>query len=76
MTSKAIKKKVIDYINKADQAVVETVYSILRLYEDAESKSLMTSEQKLEIEKRSTLYKQGKTTAASWDEVKKRARKK
>ncbi len=74
MTSKTIKKKVIEYINHAEDDVIEAVYKILKIYEDGEGKSLMTTEQKSEIERRSTLYKQGKLKTSSWAEVKKRTR--
>lgn len=74
MTSKAIKKKVIEYINHSDDHVLEAIYKMLKIYEDVDNTSLMTSEQKSEIEKRSALYKQGKLKTSSWDDVKKRTR--
>jgi hypothetical protein len=74
MTSKVLKKKVIEYINHAEDNVLEAVYKILKIYEDSDRKSLMTSEQKSEIERRSSLYKQGKLTTSSWRDVKKRTR--
>jgi len=74
MTSKALKKKVIEYINHAEDNVVEAVYKMLKIYEDSDGTSLMTSEQKSEIERRSALYKQGKLKTASWNDVKKRTR--
>lgn len=37
-------------------------------------KSLMSAEQKIEIERRSVLYKQGKLKTSSWSQVKKRVR--
>ena len=74
MTSKTIKKKVIEYINHAEDDVIEAVYKILKIYEDADGKSLMTTDQKSEIDRRSLLYKQGKLKTSSWNEVKKRTR--
>ena len=74
MTTKAIKKKVIEYINHAEDNVIEAVYKMLKIYEDNDGKSLMTPEQKSEIEKRSALFKQGKLKTSSWAEVKKRTR--
>ena len=74
MTSKTIKKKVIEYINHAEDDVIEAVYKILKIYEDGEGKSLMTTDEKSEIERRSLLYKQGKLQTSSWTEVKKRTR--
>ena len=74
MTSKAIKKKVIEYINHAEDNVLEAVYKMLKIYEDNDNKSLMSSEQKAEIDKRSSLYKQGKLKTSTWSDVKKRTR--
>ena len=74
MTSKTIRKKVIEYINHAEDNVLEAVYKMLKIYEDSDGKSLMTPEQKSEIEKRSSLLKQGKLKTSSWDEVKKHTR--
>lgn len=69
-----MKKKVMEYINHAEDNVIEAVYKMLKIYEDSENKSSMTSEQKAEIERRSILYKQGALKAFSWNEVKKRTK--
>lgn len=74
MTSKTLKKKVIEYINHAEDNVVEAVYKMLKIYEDSDGKSVMSSEQKSEIERRSTLLRQGKLKTSSWTDVKKRTR--
>lgn len=74
MTSKTLKKKVIEYINHAEDNVIEAVFNMLKIYEDSDGRSLMTTEQKSEIEKRSALYKQGKLKSSTWGEVKKRTR--
>ncbi len=74
MASKTIRKKVIECINHAEDNVLEAVYKMLKIYEDSESKSLMTTQQKLEVERRSALFKQGKLKTSSWSEVKKRTR--
>lgn len=74
MTSKNIKKKVIEYITHAEDNVIEAVYKMLKIYEDSDGSSKMSSEQKSEIERRSSLYKQGKLKTSSWTEVKKRSR--
>lgn len=74
MTSKTIRKKVIEYISHAEDNVLEAVYKMLKIYEEGDSKSLMTAEQKSEIERRSVLYRQGKLKTSSWTEVKKRTR--
>ncbi len=72
MTSKAIKKKVIAYIDHADDNVLEAIYKMLKIYEDNDGKSLMSVAQKKEIETRSALYKQGKIKTTAWSAVKKR----
>ncbi len=76
MTSKTIKKKVIEYISHAEDDVIAAVYNMLKIYEDSEGKSAMTAEQKAEIERRSALYKLGELKGSSWSEVKKRTRSK
>lgn len=72
MTKTALKKKVIDYINQADENVLEVVYNMLRIYEEGDGKSLMSKSQKVEIDNRAELFKQGKIAASSWKEVKTR----
>ena len=72
MTKTALKKKVIDYINQADGNVLEVVYNMLRIYEEGDGKSLMNKSQKVEIDNRAELFKQGKIAASSWKEVKMR----
>jgi putative addiction module component (TIGR02574 family) len=74
MTSKTLKKKVIECINHAEDNVLEAVYKMLMIYENGESKSLMSSEQKKEVERRSLLLKEGKMKTSTWEEVKKKAR--
>ena len=72
MTSESLKKSVIEYLNHADDSVVEAVYEMLQIYEVKEDESLMTNEQKSEIERRSSLFREGKLKTSSWEEVKKR----
>jgi hypothetical protein len=74
MTSKTIRKKVIEYITHAEDNVLEAVYKMLKIYEDNDGESLMSQEQKSEIENRSSLYKKGKLKTSSWADVKKRTR--
>ncbi len=76
MTSKAIRKKVIEYLNHAEDNVVEAVYKLLKIYEDGEGESKMSAEQKSVIEERSVQYRQGKLKTDAWSEVKKRTRSK
>jgi hypothetical protein len=74
MTSKTLKKKVIAYINHAEENVIEAVYKMLKIYEDIDGNSLMTTDQKSEIERRSAVFRQGKLKTSSWVEVKKRTK--
>ena len=47
---------------------------MLKIYEDSDGQSLMTTKQKSEIERRSALFRQGKLKTSSWADVKKRTR--
>lgn len=73
MSTNAMRKKVIEYVNHADENVLEVVYKMLRVYE-GDNTSLMNQAQKDEVEKRTTLYKQGKLKTSNWSEVKKKVR--
>jgi predicted small secreted protein len=73
MASEIIRKKVINYINNAEDNVLEVVYKMLQMYEVVDGNGLLTKSQKKEIEKRATLLRQGKLKTSSWDEVKKSA---
>lgn len=72
MTTNTMRKKVIEYVNHADENVLEVVYKMLRVYE-GDNTSLMNQAQKDEVEKRTTLFKQGKLKTSTWSEVKKKA---
>lgn len=74
MSSETLKNIVIEYINHADENTVLAVYEMLQGYEVKESESMMTEEQQSEIERRSSMYKEGKLKTSSWEEVKKRTR--
>lgn len=74
MSTNAVRKKIIEYINHAEDNVVEAIYKMLRIYEEGESKSMMSPEQKSEIDRRATLYRKGKLKSSSWADVKKKAR--
>ena len=74
MTTTAIRKKVHQYVDDAEDKVLEAIYSMLKIYVDEGEESLMSREQKNEMDKRSKLYRQGKLKTATWEEVKKRTR--
>jgi putative addiction module component (TIGR02574 family) len=74
MTTTTIRKKVHQYIDEAGENVLEDIYQILKSHKHEGNASLMSKEQKAEIEKRSKFYRQGKLKASSWEEVKQRVR--
>ena len=74
MTTTAIRKKVHQYIDDAEENVLEAIYRMLKIYVDDGNESLMTKEQKKEIDKRSRLFRQGKLKASSWEEVRQKTR--
>ena len=75
MSPTVMRKKVIEYVNHAEDNVLELVYKMLQIYSDDEAKSAMTMPQKQEIEKRAASYKKGLLKTNSWEDVKKSARK-
>ncbi|MBI3503106.1 MAG: addiction module protein [Bacteroidetes bacterium] len=74
MTTTAIRKKVHQYVDEAEENVLEVIYKMLKLYSGDESESLMSDEQKKEMDRRSKLFRQGKLKTSSWEEVKQRTR--
>ncbi|MBI2966515.1 MAG: addiction module protein [Bacteroidetes bacterium] len=47
---------------------------MLKLYAGDDNQSMLSDEQKKELDRRSKLYHQGKLKASSWEEVKQRTR--
>jgi putative addiction module component (TIGR02574 family) len=74
MTTTAIRKKIHKYVDAMEEDMLEAMYQMLKLHVDESSTSLMSKEQKSELEKRSKLYRQGKLKASSWEDVKQRVR--
>ena len=74
MVSNTMRKKVIEYVNHADDNVLELVYKMLKMYEGDDDSSLMDKFQKEEVENRSTLLKAGKLKTSLWTDVKKKAK--
>ena len=74
MTTSSIRKKVHQYVDEAESNVLEAIYIMLKIYVDDDGKSLMSKEQKVEIDKRARDYREGKLKTASWEELKKRTR--
>ena len=67
-------KNIVSKINSLSAKEQEDIYQMLKLYVEEGSESLMTKEQKAEIDKRSKLFRQGKLKSSSWEEVKQRTR--
>ena len=67
-------KNIFSKINNLSAKEQEDIYQMLKLYVEEGSESLMTKEQKSEIDKLSKLYHQGKLKSSSWEEVKQRTR--
>ena len=74
MSKIALRKKVHQYVETAEENVLEAIYKMLKIYNDDDGSSLMTKEQKTEIDKRAREHKAGITKSYTWEEVKKRAR--
>ena len=75
MTTTAIRSKVHQYIDEADNNVLEVVYKLLEVYRQSNT-SLLSEEQQKEVLKRSALYKTGKMKAYNLSEVRKRVKQK
>lgn len=75
MTTIAIRSKLHKYIDEADSDILEVVIKLLEVYRKGNT-SLLTSEQKEEVFKRSVLYKEGKMKGASLREVRNRVKQK
>jgi putative addiction module component (TIGR02574 family) len=72
MTIVQIREKVIRIIDHADDRILKAIYAMLKEYEKAEAtESLLTEEQKKEIDRRWENHKNGKSKSYTIDEVNK-----
>ena len=72
MTAITLRKKVHEIVDVADTDVLEVVYSILKLRkENSSSDSLLTKEQKTELDKTLAEHKSGKLKYYTLSEAKK-----
>jgi hypothetical protein len=76
MTTSTLRKKILSKIETSDEDVLQVVYNILNLYNDADNKSMLSVEQKLELDSRSKLLANGKLKKVSLVEVNKKISKK
>lgn len=75
MTSTAMRDRVHKYVDEVDIKFLKAVYQLLEIYH--QNNSLLTAnEQKVEIEKRSKLYKEGKIKSYTLAEARKRIKQK
>ena len=75
MTTKTIKSKIHQYVDDADDSILEVVYKLLEVYRQNNT-SVLSAEQQKEVLKRAALYKAGKTKTYSLNEVRKRVQAK
>ena len=75
MTTSAIKLKLHNYIENAEQKKLKAIYTMLES-EIETSTSLLTSTQKKELDFRLDEYMKGKSKSYSWDEVVKKIKSK
>ena len=69
MNQATLKKKVIAKIENSDTNVLQVVYNMLNLYTDSDNKSMMSKEQKLELDNRAILLEKGILKKRSLKEV-------
>jgi len=60
MTNSTIRKKVHQYVDDIDNNLLEVVYNMLKIYKHDDDKSLLTKEQKTELDKTLKEHKAGK----------------
>ena len=77
MTKTALKKKIIEYMESTDNKILEAVYTILDEHAKAKNDtSLLSREQKNELDRRMKLFEEGKMQVSEWSEVYKKLKKK
>ena len=77
MTTGAMKKKVHQYLDEADEHLLNIIYGIIKVYKEEESKeSLLTKEQKIELDKTLLEHKAGKLKYHTIDSAKRLVNKK
>ena len=75
MTTTNIRKKVHQYVDEADNSILEVVYKMLEVYQKSNA-SLLSDEQQEYAVKTSKLYKEGKMKVYSLEETRGRVQKK
>jgi hypothetical protein len=77
MTTAAIRKKLISYLEGADEKKVKAIYALVENdIEQGENNSyILTDEQMRVVEERRANYLSGKSKGKSWEEVKNQLRR-
>ena len=68
MSTPELKEKILDYIEHADEKVLEAIFTLLEASDD---RYKLTDEQISIVEERQADYLSGKSKAQDWEEVKK-----
>ncbi len=68
MNALQLRKKLHSYIDTAAEKKLQAIYTMVE--DDIEATSLLTLEQKKELDKRMVEYKQGKGKTYTWNEAK------
>lgn len=75
MTTKALRTKVHQYIDEANNDILEVIAQLLEVYRQNNHSSVLTKAQQEEVLQRSELYKQGKTKVYTLNEAKEKFKK-
>ena len=76
MTAIAIKKKLVDYINRADDKKVKAIYTLVEKEIEEKSDHWNDASFVAELDKRVNDYVSGKSKSFSWEEAKVKLAKK
>ena len=74
MTTTSIRKKVHQYVDEADNSILEVVFKMLEVYQKSNA-SLLSEEQQEYAVKTSKLYKEGKIKVYSLEETREKIQK-
>ena len=75
MTALTLRKKMHQYIDKADESLLSAIYQLFEVYENSNGSCLSETQIK-ELNKRHKDFEDGKVETLSWEEVKRNVRKK
>ncbi|MEO8761028.1 MAG: addiction module protein [Bacteroidia bacterium] len=70
MTAVALRKKAHQYLDSVDDAMLKSVFALLKEYKKNHGESILSDEQKAELDRRMQLHKAGKSKSYTWHESK------